>query len=265
MGAEDLSHPGMDALRGGQPSGWTLVELITVIAILGIASAMMLSAVHRTKSSAQIQKARVDINELVEAITEYEMQYGQCPISKEALEAASELKEDITFGGVIQETGTWIAGPSSYLTNNAEVMAVLLDLEHYGDGAPTINLGHARNPGRNRFLDPPMRGGTNALPGVGIDGIYRDPWGAPYAITLDLNLDGHARDFFYRNPTVSADPNDPTQGLNGLVSTRDSESNACFEVPSSVAVWSSGPDHRLSTFERADQGVNRDNLLSWKR
>ena len=50
--------------------------------------------------------------------------------------------------------------------------------------------------------------GNTTSPGVGPDGVYRDPWGNPYIITIDLNYDDKARDAFYRNPTVSADLTD---------------------------------------------------------
>ena len=59
-------------------------------------------------------------------------------------------------------------------------------------------------------------------PGVGSDGVYRDPWGNPYIITLDLNFDEKARDAFYRAVSVSQDPAssaNPKSGLNGLVAT----------------------------------------------
>jgi hypothetical protein len=69
-------------------------------------------------------------------------------------------------------------------------MAPLLDLEYYGDGAPTINWGHRKNPQRIKFLEITFTPGTNASPGVGVDGQYRDPWSSPYVITLDLNRDG---------------------------------------------------------------------------
>jgi hypothetical protein len=103
------------------------------------------------------------------------------------------------------------------------------------------------------------------MPGVGVDGIYRDPRGSPYVITLDLNRDGRARDILYRNPAVSQDPRDAGRGLKGLVKLLDAAGNAFFEATTPVLVWSSGPDRRLDMNAKADQGANRDNILSWKR
>jgi type II secretory pathway pseudopilin PulG len=243
---------------------FTLVELLPVMAIIGLLTAMVLPAANRTKTKAKTQKARLEMGQIIEALTEYSATYDRFPVSDEATRAAAISNEDMTYGGVIEQTQTWLAGPG-YLTNNSELMAVLLDLQFYGDGAPTINLGHMRNPHRTRFIEANQSGGTNALPGVGIDGIYRDPWGSPYVITLDLNRDGRARDVMYRDPAVSEDPAAPQRSLCGLIRGVDSQGKPVFECPGVVMVWSAGPDKLLSTKQRADEGVNRDNILSWTR
>ena len=245
--------------------GFTLIELLLVTAILGLLAAMLVPATARVQSKAKVQRARLEIDQIVTAIMEYELTYGRFPVSPQVRGLTATLGEDVTYGGVIEETGLWIAGPERYRTNNAEVMAPLLDLEQYGDGVPTINQGHVLNPHQLRFLQATMAGGTNAAPGVGIDGIYRDPWGSPYVVTIDLNTDGRARDFFYREPAVSGDRQNPGRGLNGLVRNLDSAGNVVFEAPVPVMVWSAGPDRHLDSAASANEGVNRDNVLSWKR
>jgi prepilin-type N-terminal cleavage/methylation domain-containing protein len=242
--------------------GFSLVELLTVMGIIGLLAAASLSAIHRGKVRARIAQAQLEMAQIVAAVTEYESAYNRYPVSGEAARAAAIHDEDMTYGGVIEDTQTWLAGPN-YLTNNSEVMAVLLDLEYYGDGVPTINLRHMSNPQRTRFIDAHQAGGTNAVPGIGIDGIYRDPWGSPYVITIDLNRDGRARDILYRDPVVSEDSLSPQRGLLGLSRGIDSQGKEVFEYHGPVMVWSAGADRRLSTKQRADQGVNRDNVVSW--
>lgn len=245
-------------------TGFTLVELLTVTAIIGVLAALVLPAVNRAKNRTKTQRARLEMSQIVSAITEYESTYNRFPISREAARAAEIANEDITYGGVIEETHTWLAGPG-YFTNNCEIMAVLLDIEYFGDGTPTINQGHLRNPQRTRFMNATQTGGTNAVPGIGIDAMYRDPWGSPYLITLDLNRDGRTWDIMYRDPVVSADPTAPQRGLYGLNRGVDNSGKPVFEWAGSVMVWSAGPDRHVSTKQRANEGVNRDNILSWAR
>jgi hypothetical protein len=149
-------------------------------------------------------------------------------------------------------------------------MAVLLDLEFYANGSPTINRGHVKNPGRTKYINATTVSqaavpGQAGLPGIGPDGVYRDPWGNPYIITLDANNDEKARDAFYRSPIVSAN------GLNGLMLKRDGNGNPVqiggqdvYEANTSVMVWSAGPDKMIDPKVAANQGANKDNVLSWK-
>jgi prepilin-type N-terminal cleavage/methylation domain-containing protein len=256
--------PGREPYRR-ETKGLTLIEVLVVIAIVGTLAALLLPATSRFKVKTQVQTARLEIDQIATAIAEYESIYGRFPVSGEASRAAAIGDDDVTYGAVIKETHTWLAGPVSYLTNNCELMAVLLDLEYYRDGASTINQGHIRNPRQVRFLNAPTSDNTNAAHGVGIDGVYRDPWGSPYVVTLDLNCDGRARDALYREPAVSANPKNPKLGLRGLVRGTDAKGKVFFEATAPVMVWSAGPDRYVDTKEKADRGVNRDNILSWGR
>ena len=109
--------------------------------------------------------------------------------------------------------------------------------------------------------------GNTTSPGVGPDGVYRDPWGNPYIITIDLNYDDKARDAFYRSPAVSTDTGDtsgnPKRGLNGLI-PKVIGGNTVYEANSPVMVWSAGPDKMIDPAQPANVGANKDNILSWK-
>ena len=50
-------------------------------------------------------------------------------------------------------------------------------------------------------------------PGIG-HGVYRDPWGNPYIITMDLSYDDQCSDFLYSHQVVSQISGQT--GLNGL-------------------------------------------------
>ena len=71
---------------------------------------------------------------------------------------------------------------------------------------PTVNVNHTLNPQRITFLEAKLRSATTTSSGIGVDGVFRDPWGNPYIITIDFNGDGKCRDAFYRTRAVSQEP-----------------------------------------------------------
>jgi prepilin-type N-terminal cleavage/methylation domain-containing protein len=273
--------------------GFTLVELLVVIAIIAILASLLLPVIGRVKVKAQIKKAELEVNGIATAIHTYESDYSKFPVSVAAMAAASAVTaasggpEDITYGttgvacvGPVGPLGTGggfstpagalytiINAGAKYQTNNAEVMAVLLDVEYWPNAplVPTINKDHVKNPNKTRYLNATMAG-NNTSPGIGQDGTYRDPWGNPYIITIDLNYDDKARDAFYRLPAVSADPSDsntPKRGLNGLI-PKVVNGATVYEANSPVMIWSAGPDKMIDPLTPANKGANKDNVLSWK-
>ena len=118
---------------------FTLVELLVVIAIIAILAAMLLPVLCGPRIAAQKKQAKVEMTQIVGAIQQYDSVYGRFPVSarrSQAAQARSNGNFDFTYGGQFQSQ------PRQYrlhahhygqvfITNNAEVIAILMDLTNY--------------------------------------------------------------------------------------------------------------------------------------
>jgi prepilin-type N-terminal cleavage/methylation domain-containing protein len=266
-------------------AGFTLVEMLVVISIIAILAGILLPVIARAKTKTKIAQTRLEMGQIKNAISSYETEYGFLPGSQNALGTGTP---DFTFGnmGAVTATSFVVSNYNhntstlgAYQANNSELVAILMDLETFRNGATTVNNGHARNPRRLASLQgKEVNGGApESRPGIGSDGVFRDAFGNPYIVTIDVDADGIVYDPFYRLQAVSQE-NGQT-GYNGLHNSQTPAGNSdFFAIRDKVAIWTFGPDRLAAPRDDGNNPIkantqgtlsgqkidNNDNILSWK-
>ena len=118
-------------MKRTQQAGFTLVELLTVIAIIALLAALILGLAGNAQKSAARNKAGAEIEQLSTFITDYQMQHGQVPSTYQALSnALLNAKHELS-----SMLDPW--GMSYNYTNSSKVTFYLWS--YGGDLAPYTN------------------------------------------------------------------------------------------------------------------------------
>ncbi|HTA28984.1 MAG TPA: hypothetical protein VK731_00790 [Candidatus Cybelea sp.] len=238
------------------------LEIVIVLIAAALLAALLVPSVFHNTNAYRIAHARNEMINLVAAISQYQTEYGKLPASDNVVGSP-----DFTFGTFgTSDEALGITNSSGYQANNSEVMSILMDVAAFSDGKPTVNVRHGLNPQNIVFLNVKMTSNTNS-PGLGPDNVYRDPWGHPYIITIDVNGDKKCRDAFYRLASVSENASvlgSKSYLLRAPPPYDSDEARDSFEVPNvTVTIWSFGPDGKADKMQKANEGVNKDNITSW--
>ncbi len=154
---------------------FTLIELLTVIAIIVILAGLLLPAISAARRYAKIGQAKNDIKNIQTAIRAYYNEYGKLPVQDKEQGGAPCEGGGIGDGYYGEGGGgtNGVAGIYQY-----EIIDILRDIQD------AINTNDVYNLRRIVFLQIPNR--ANALVNSGtLQGTFLDPWGNPYFIKLD--------------------------------------------------------------------------------
>ena len=179
---------------------FTLIELLIVVAIIGILMGILLPVLSTVKTKGKEVKAKADMNSIVAACKQYESDYGIMP----SLATADVMLEPTT----VDSSHKPLDDAPGSAANYKALFQVLTGVAYpSGSGTAPFNI-------RNiRYLEVP-----SSYSKIG----YTDPWGATYGIALDLNYDG----------TLGGSATGNTAFPNNIGNT--------FTLTTPVAVWSRG-------------------------
>ena len=229
--------------------GFTLVEMLVVIAIVGILAAILVPVVGRAMTKAKVATAKKEMADIILAIQAYRKEYSRWPTPDITLPP----NEDYTFGSSASDIGV----------DNNYLMSILCNRKFPSSGASVVNY-ERKNPKKIEFLELMTNGEKDGgFPGLSEGGYYCDPFGNPYIITIDYNGDNKCEDKVYKKKEGSGD------GASGLEDkgrfTKSGNPQDIFTFVGGVMVWSIGPDKKFDPNGKANEGVNADNILSWSK
>lgn len=224
--------------------GFTLVEMLVVIAIIAILASILIPVIGRSRTKAKVVSVKSEMAAMVAAIKTYKTDYTRWPAPAGA---EKNIYGDLTFG--------WNSKASGRYIDNNDVMRILMAEATGG------NANNARNPKKTQYFqpkdsaDPEMEG----EPGLTTGRRYNDLFGNDYKITMDLDGDGLCADVFYGRPEVSK------AASMGLVDRRQVKGagNEIYVLKGEVMIWTFGPDKQYSDGKGAGDELNADNILSW--
>jgi prepilin-type N-terminal cleavage/methylation domain-containing protein len=144
--------------RSPRSRGFTLVELLAVLAIVTVLAAVLIPTVGRARKSALRGRTQTDVGTLLRAFQMYYVEYDEWP---EGL-----------MGG---DTGPDVESTNPGIEFGSNVVVMLRGTDVSGS-----------NPGNSQFLDIPLER-------LRKDGVFCDPWGSPYRYMCDFNYDGTVR------------------------------------------------------------------------
>ncbi len=222
--------------------GFTLVEMLVVIAIIAILASILIPVIARSKTKAKVASARVQMADIDMAIKSYKSDYERYPMP---MGQQTHQFGDVTFG-------------NGFSGHNNVLMAILFSEDTSSHPLlKGVNDGNRRNPKKNKYLDAKESGEssavTPALPGISREMRYHDPFGNDYSISMDKNGDGYCTDAFYSGLSNG--------GLVGLKAVPNPGSGQGYK--GGVMIWSDGPDMQRNNGQAVNNGVNADNIVNW--
>lgn len=150
--------------RMDRKQGFTLLELLVVIAVIGILMGLLSTALFKSKAHAKRTQAKTEIKALASGLRSYRLEYGRWPLNP-----------------------SLVSGSHVFVNNNHEIVKYMRD-----DSDPTKNPRNIQFVNWNDFYtlnDEDERVPLGDYQAAHPDSPIVDPYGKPLEITIDLDRD----------------------------------------------------------------------------
>ena len=166
------------SIRKTQTKAFTLIELLTVIAIIAVLMGLLFPAISAAKEQARRADAGVALRNIVSACKSYQTDYGKFPPVPAALKGDVNTSGYYAFGDVNE---------GKCGTGNDALFDILRSINR------GVNNTYAMNKRQQKYIEGklatdtknPRNGFIDGNSFTGTQGQYMDPWGAQFCVVLD--------------------------------------------------------------------------------
>jgi len=184
--------------------GFSLVELLVVISIIGLLAGLSSVGVSKAMQKGKQAKAKGDLNAIVTAVRAYRQEYGKFPSN------AGPNDDEHLYASYANGQPNFTTQPYG---SSSTLIAILCGEDRNG-----------LNPKKVRFLEPgKIEGGY----------VWRDPWGSEYCVMFDTNEDGGVEYWGsgnWENPNIRVSVIAVSAGPNKTVDAGAQNSSRCDDI-----------------------------------
>ena len=196
---------------------FTLVEMLTVVAIIGILAGLIIPTVVISQKKGRVTQAKTDISSITTALKQLKTDYGRILVKSSSGDyyAGSVAADKETFDCSGLHTGNHTVAKLSGDSYDAFIAELSVPKNSVLTALSAANQKLCINRRRKVYLDP--QGGFNPAEAYTTDAnkekLYRDPWGSPYVVYIgvdtshEIKISGNSKYIAAETAVYSFGPN----------------------------------------------------------